>query len=66
MNIDKLKKFLFANQTPDQTIAKNTIWLVVGKIGTRLLRTILVIYAARILGAANWGVFDRELQEAPH
>lgn len=53
-----LKNFLLFNKTPGQTVAKNTVWLVIGKMGGRLLRTILVIYAARILGAANWGVFS--------
>lgn len=58
MNINKLKTFLFANVTSGQTIAKNTIWLAIGKTGGRLLRTVLVIYAARVLGAADWGVFS--------
>lgn len=58
MNITRLKLFLFDNQTNGQTIVKNTIWLSVGKLGGRLLRTVLVIYAARILGASDWGVFS--------
>jgi len=53
-----LKSFLFQNHTAEQTITKNTLWLIIGKIGGRILRTILVIYAARILGAANWGIFS--------
>ena len=52
------KSFLFANQTDGQTIVKNTLWLALGKLGGRLLRAILVIYAARILDASDWGVFS--------
>lgn len=58
LTIEKLRLFLFTNQTAGQTIAKNAVWLSVGKIGGRLLRTLLVIYAARILGPAEWGVFS--------
>lgn len=40
---------------PSQII-KNTFWLTVGEIAGRALRIILVIYAARVLGAAEWGI----------
>jgi O-antigen/teichoic acid export membrane protein len=56
--IKNLKSFLFENKTNGQTIAKNTVWLAGGKLGGRLLRTVLVIYAARVLGAADWGIFS--------
>jgi len=58
MMISDIKSFLLTNQTTSQTILKNTFWLGTGKIGGRLLRTILVIYAARILGPAERGVFS--------
>jgi O-antigen/teichoic acid export membrane protein len=54
----KIKKWLFNNQSTDQTIAKNTFWLFFGQTAGRLLRAVIVIYAARILGAAGWGAFS--------
>lgn len=56
--LKKVKGFLFRNTTTRQTIAKNTFWLTVSNVGGRLLRSIVVIYAARVLGAAGWGVFS--------
>ncbi|MDE2001840.1 MAG: flippase [Patescibacteria group bacterium] len=54
----KIKQFLFENRSQKQTIAKNTVWLFSGQIGGRLLRTALVIFAARILGPESWGAFS--------
>lgn len=52
------KKFLFQNQSISQTIAKNTFWLSFGEITGRLLRVIIIFYAARVLGAAGYGTFS--------
>lgn len=54
----KIKAFLFKNQTLRQTVIKNTFWLFGGEISSRLLRAAIVIYAARVLGAEGWGVFS--------
>ena len=54
----KVKSFLFENQTLRQTIAKNSFWMALGQIGGRLLRAIIIVYAARVLGAAGWGTFS--------
>lgn len=54
----KILNLFFQNRTVKQTIAKNTFWLFVGQVMGRVLRGILVIYSARILGAASWGVFS--------
>ncbi len=54
----RLFRFLFRNSTPSQTIAKNTFWLSFGEITGRLLRVIVIFFAARILGAAGWGTFS--------
>ncbi len=43
---------------------KNTFWLTAGEIGGRLLRIVLVLYAARVLGVANWGIFSYALSLA--
>lgn len=56
--IKKIISFLFENKTIRQTVAKNTFWLFSGEFLGRLLRTAIVIYAARILGAEGWGVFS--------
>lgn len=39
-------------------MAKNTFWLTVSNVGGRLLRAVIIIYAARMLGAAEWGIFS--------
>ena len=57
----KILNWLFNNQTISQTIAKNTFWLFSGQMISRLLRAAIVIYAARILGAAGWGAFSYAL-----
>lgn len=54
----KIKGLLFRNITGRQTVAKNTFWLTVSNLGGRLLRAVVIIYAARILGAAGWGEFS--------
>jgi len=54
----KLRRFLFSNQSTAQTIAKNTLWLSFGEIAGRLLRVVVIFYAARVLGVAGYGVFS--------
>src|SRR3989344_8892478 len=56
--LKKIKQFLFKNTTSRQTIAKNTFWLSVSNFGGRFLRSIIIIYAARVLGAGEWGIFN--------
>src|SRR3989344_3747213 len=53
--------WLFKNQSSGQTIAKNAVWLFSGQMIGRLLRAVVVIYAARVLGAASWGAFSYAL-----
>lgn len=52
-----LKKFLFQNQSIKQSLIKNTIWLWIGQISSQLIRMLVIIYAARILGAEGYGAF---------
>lgn len=54
----KVKQFLFENLALRQTAAKNTFWLAVSNIGGRLLRAVIIIYAARVLGTSGWGTFS--------
>ncbi|TSC89629.1 MAG: Lipopolysaccharide O-side chain biosynthesis protein (O-antigen transporter) [Parcubacteria group bacterium Gr01-1014_3] len=57
----KIKHWLFNNGSVNQTIAKNTFWLFFGQMTSRVLRAAIVIYAARVLGAAGWGAFSYAL-----
>lgn len=56
--ISRLKDLLFTNRSAKQTIVKNVFWLSVGQIGSRLIRAAIIIYAARVLGAAEYGIFS--------
>ena len=54
----KIKAFLFENTTTKQTVAKNTIWLSISNFGGRLIKAIIIIYAARVLNTDGYGVFS--------
>ncbi|MBI5147920.1 MAG: flippase [Parcubacteria group bacterium] len=58
---EKIKSFFFENKTLRQTVVKNVFWLFSGQMIGRLLRAAVVIYAARILGAEEWGAFSYAL-----
>lgn len=55
--LSHLKSFLFENKNTRQTVTKNVFWLSVSQIGSRLIRASVLIYAARVLGAAEYGIF---------
>jgi len=61
---NKIKKFLFENQSSRQTVIKNAFWLNFGEVSSRLIRAVVIIYAARIVGAAGYGVFSYALNLA--
>ena len=52
-----LKNLLFSNIGIRQTVIKNTFWLVLAEVITKLLGLILIIYVVRILGATEYGKF---------
>ena len=54
----KIKSSLFENKNARQTVAKNFFWLSFGQLGSRLIRAVIIVYAARVLGAADYGVFS--------
>jgi O-antigen/teichoic acid export membrane protein len=54
----KTKDFLFKNTSTRQTVAKNTVWLSISQFGARIVKAFIIIYAARVLGAAGYGVFS--------
>ncbi|MCD6177962.1 oligosaccharide flippase family protein [bacterium] len=57
-DIIRFRKLFFNNLGVKQTIIKNTFWLTIGDVGSRLLKLILLIYVARILGATEYGKFS--------
>lgn len=64
MTIGGIRKFLFVNTTEGQTVVKNTFWLFVSQIASRVIRAGLIIYAARVLGAFEYGAFSYALSLA--
>jgi O-antigen/teichoic acid export membrane protein len=54
----KLRSFLFENKTTKQTVAKNSFWLTVSNFGGRIIKAGVIVYGARVLGTAGWGVFS--------
>lgn len=57
MEFGIFKKIFFENITIKQTVFKNTFWLGAAEVLSGLLRLILLIYSARILGVAEYGKF---------
>ncbi len=62
--MEKIKKFLFSNITTRQTIIKNTFWIGISVTASKIIRSIVIIYAARILGADHYGLFTYTLSLA--
>ncbi|MFA5270086.1 MAG: flippase [Patescibacteria group bacterium] len=60
----KATRLLFSQQNLPQTILKNTLWLTISQVVSRLIRAIIVIYSARVLGAEGYGVFSYGLAVA--
>lgn len=56
-----LKDFFLKNRGTRQTLVKNIFWLGAGSIGGRLIRAVIIIYSARLLGAGEYGVFSYAL-----
>ncbi|OGY97834.1 MAG: hypothetical protein A2855_03065 [Candidatus Liptonbacteria bacterium RIFCSPHIGHO2_01_FULL_57_28] len=53
-----IKESLFSNRSLRQTVAKNTFWLTAGNVTGRIIKAGLIIYVARVLGAAGYGIFS--------
>jgi O-antigen/teichoic acid export membrane protein len=56
--VKKIKDFLFKNTSTRQTVAKNTVWLSISNYGGRIIKAGIVIYGARVLDTAGYGVFS--------
>lgn len=57
----QINKILFVNSSLRQTVFKNTFWLTSAQIVNRALRAVIIIYAARILGANSYGALSYTL-----
>ena len=53
----RVRSLLFDNRSFLQTIYKNTFWLGMGMVVNNVLKLLLLIYVARILGATDYGKF---------
>lgn len=62
--IRKIKSLLFENRHAKQTVAKNTFWLSIGTVASRVIKALIIIYAARRLGAESYGIFSYALSLA--
>ncbi len=62
--VSYIKKFFLQNISEKQTIAKNTFWLVFGTVFSRVIKMVIVIYAARVMGTSEYGVFSYALSIA--
>ena len=60
----RIYSLLFTNRGSRQIVAKNTFWLTFSNFGGRLLRAIIIVYAARVLGAEEYGIFAYALSVA--
>src|SRR3989344_5300270 len=56
--MEKIKNFLFKNHNARQTVMKNTFWLSSSIIISRIVRSLVIIYAARVLGTEGYGIFS--------
>lgn len=59
--IHKFKSLFFSADGTKRVVFKNFLWLSVSQVGSRVVRAAITIYAARALGAAQYGVFSYAL-----
>lgn len=52
------RQFFLENLTIKQTILKNTFWLILSQIISKLFKLVLIIFAAKILGPSKFGAFN--------
>ena len=64
MNINRLKSFFINEQSIRQTLLKNSFWSTVSNTGSNVIKLVIIIYAARLLGAEQYGLFSYVLSIA--
>src|SRR3989339_817639 len=52
------RSLLFFNLHPRQTVIKNAVWLGLAQVLSKLLKLVLVIVSARLLGPRGFGTFN--------
>lgn len=62
--LKKAKDFLLSNTNTKQTIIKNIIWSSFGVSLSKILKSVVIIFAARILGVEGYGIFAYALSFA--
>ncbi len=62
--LQKAKSFLFENQGPRQTAIKNAFWLAASAAFSKVVRGLLIIFAARILTVDGYGIYSYALSLA--
>ena len=60
----KIARLLFSNRTLGQTVVKNIFWLSISLVFSRLIRLAVILYAARVLDVAGYGIFSFALAVA--
>ncbi|MGC8851903.1 MAG: flippase [Minisyncoccia bacterium] len=56
--LPQIKSFFFENKNTKQIIVKNTFWLTISSIFSKLVKYFLIIYAARLLNVTEYGYFN--------
>lgn len=62
--INRLGNFFFGEQSLKQVLVKNTFWSTVSNVGSQIIKFGIIIYAARVLGAEEYGFFAYALSIA--
>jgi O-antigen/teichoic acid export membrane protein len=60
----QIKSFLLENKSKRQIFFKNSFWLFVGNIISKIIRGILIVVAARILKTEGYGIYSYALSLA--
>ncbi len=55
--MSRVRAFVSQTSTTRHSVIKNTLWLFSGQLAGRSLKAAIMVYAARVLGAANYGIF---------
>lgn len=58
VTINKIINLFLKNLTTQQTIVRNSSWIILGKFIGGILRALLVIFSARLLGVNEYGSFS--------
>jgi O-antigen/teichoic acid export membrane protein len=56
--INKLKELFFTAESTRKIVFKNFLWLAFSQVGSRIIRISITLYAARMLGASQYGIFS--------